>query len=46
MGIAMTSSGATMAIVAAVFSTPCDRTVANRNPSASAPESPMKIFAG
>ena len=44
--MAITSSGATTAIVAAVFSTPCTATVASTNPSASAPESPMKIFAG
>ena len=43
---ASTSSGATRAIVAAVFKTPCTETTARAKPRASALESPMKIFAG
>ena len=46
IGTASTSSGATSVMAAAVLSTPSIDSVASRKPSARAPESPMKIFAG
>ena len=46
IGTASTSSGRKRTTVDAVFNRPCTETAASRNPSASAPESPMKIRAG
>ena len=46
IGTASTSSGRKRTTVDAVFSRPWTETAASRNPSTSAPESPMKIRAG
>jgi hypothetical protein len=46
IGTASTSSGSSSTTVDAVFSSPCTDTAPSRKPSASAPESPMKIRAG